>query len=126
MTAAALQASSCPHQGVANWPHVLAVGREVDQRNDREGELQAQDHLAENKRRWVDCSPASEITTTAGIRAIKPRDQPPQPGGHPQVEVALHHDLAGERAGQASSSGRRTRERSPKRIGAPLPRKCGK
>ena len=48
ITAAAVQASSLTQARVGERPHALAVAGEMDQRNDGERQLHAEDHLAQD------------------------------------------------------------------------------
>ena len=45
-------------------------------------------------------SPKMPMTSTAGIIAMRARDQPAQPRRDAEVEKTFHHDLAGERPGE--------------------------
>ncbi len=48
MTPAVIHASVFSHRGLTNSPIILAVAGEYHQRDNGEGKLQAQDHLAED------------------------------------------------------------------------------
>ena len=72
----------------------------MEQRDHREGQLQAEDHLAEDQEllgRLLAHEPDHQHRGNQGDQA---RDQPAQPGRDLQVQEAFHDDLTGERPGQ--------------------------
>ena len=70
MIAATSQASTCTHQRLTNGPIFCLLLVNLHQRHHGEGQLQAEDHLAEDQQ-LVDAlrRPTARITTTAGTMA---------------------------------------------------------
>ena len=121
MIAAVVQASTCPHHGRGELTHVPPVRREVDQRNHRERELQAQDHLAQDQQPLGRILARQRDDHDRRDQGDQPGDQPAQPRGHPQAA-----DSPPSRSGRPafrsrSSSGRRTRARCRTGSARPCP-----
>ena len=73
----------------------------MDERENREAQLQAQDHLVENEeKRIVPLSPEMIATTTAEMIAMSRVIRAAKPGSDPQVEKTFHHDLASNSSGE--------------------------
>ena len=100
-----------PHR-IGERAHLHAVRREHDERKDGERELQAQNHLAENEELRRSALAIENGDNGGRHNGDEPRDQAPQPRTEADVEKALHHDLAGQRASERRVlSGREQRER---------------
>ena len=100
---------------VGELAHAAAVAGETDQRNDGEGKLHAQDHLAQDQQ------PIGSLIAAGGNgdhrRDNRDRagDQAAQPRSHAQVQKSFHDDLpgvgSGER-GRLAAGQQRDREQS--------------
>ena len=72
----------------------------MDQRDDSERKLHAEDHLAE-KQKMIGAGVTGKVNGQGrGDDGQAARDQPAQPRPHTEIKKALHHDLAGESAGE--------------------------
>ena len=80
--------------------HFQFVTREHDQRKDGEAQLQAQNHLAEHEQIRRARLPVDARHDHRWDDRDAARDQTTQPRPQTDVEKSLHHDLAGQRAGQ--------------------------
>ena len=85
--------------GVGEFAHPGAAARELDQRNDREGELKAEHYLAENEQRR-DLALAGDADYQDGRNnGDRAGDQPPHPWFEPDIQEPFHHDLSGKCTG---------------------------
>src|SRR5438105_9231328 len=80
--------------------HESGIAREPHQREDREGQLQAENHLAEHDERTSASVAIEHDHDNRGDDRQQARNQPSQPWAQANVEKAFHHDLSGQRAGQ--------------------------
>ncbi len=85
---------------IGEFAHLGAVARKLDQRDHREGQLKAENHLAENKQRG-DFVLAGETNNQGGRNdGDGAGDEPAKPGLEPKVEKTFHDNLAGQGAGE--------------------------
>ena len=94
------QASALSQPRLANAPIFARSRREAHQRKHGERELQAEDHLAEHQQLRRAALAVQDGDDGRRHDGDRPRDQPPQPRPEADVEEPLHHDLAGQRAGE--------------------------
>ena len=133
MIAAVIQASTWPHQGVANAPMFRRFDVKWISGITANESCRLRITWLRTSSCCVDPSPASADHHDRRDQGEQPGDQPPQPGGDPQVEVALHHDLAGERprqrralpgAQQGDAEQDRRRRAEERRAAACAPPRC--
>src|SRR5260370_34168260 len=85
---------------IGEFAHFGAVARKLDQRDHREGQLKAENHLAENKQRG-DFVLAGKTNDQGGRNdGDGAGDEPAEPGLEANVEKTFHHNLAGQSAGE--------------------------
>ena len=98
MTTATVHAAPASERRVDELAHLPALAGEVDQRDHGEGELQAQDDLAQDQERARAMLAVQRGDDHRRHDRDESGDEPAEPGGQPDVEEPLHHDLAGQRA----------------------------
>src|ERR1035438_4096473 len=81
---------------VGECAHAAAVAGEMNQGNDGERQLHAQNHLAEDEQ-LVGALVARNVNDEGGGNdGDRARDEAAQPRAHADVQEAFHHDLAGQ------------------------------
>ena len=98
--AATIQAITEDKARIGEFAHLSAVAGELDERNDGERQLKAQNHLAENDKRSDFAFPGDANHENRGNDGDEPRDQAAEPGLKADIEKTFHDDLSGEGAGQ--------------------------
>ena len=83
--------------------HLPPVRHEVDERDHGEGQLEGEHHLAQHQEATGGVLPEVEDREHRRRHGQEPGDHPPQPGPDPDVQVALHDDLARQGAGDGGA-----------------------
>ncbi|MNS62198.1 hypothetical protein D3C72_952500 [compost metagenome] len=81
----------------AQLAHLRPVGGEHDEREDGEGELQAEHHLRQDQEFGRAAVAIEDGDAGGGDDGDGAGDEAAQPGGEPHLEEAFHHDLARKR-----------------------------
>src|SRR5579872_577466 len=85
---------------VGELSHTAPLAGEMHQRNDGEGELHVDDHLAQDQQP-IGPFIAGEIDgKSRGNNRQTAGDEAPEPGAHAEIQKTFHHDLAGEGSGK--------------------------
>ena len=107
ITMATSHAAPASQRRLAKLPILRAVAGELHQRHHGEGELEAQDHLAQDEQRAGAVLAVQRRHDHGRDDGDEAGDQPPQPRRQADVEEAFHHDLARQRAGDRRVLARR-------------------
>src|SRR6266704_6066491 len=102
---------------VGELAHFRAVGRELDKRDHREGQLKAQNHLAENKQRSDFVIASNANHHCCRNNRDRASNEAAQPRLEANVEEAFHNNLTRERAGERGVLAGGEQSASKKRAG---------
>src|SRR6266567_3426005 len=85
---------------VREFAHPIAVPCELDQRDNREGQLKTENHLTENEQRSHLIFAGNANDQYGGNDGKRAGNEPAEPGPEANVKEAFHDDLACKRAGE--------------------------
>lgn len=86
--------------GVRKLTHLAAVGGELNQRDDREGQLKTQNDLAENEKRGDFAFSGDADDQNSGQHSQRAGDEAAQPGLKANLQKPFHDNLARKSSGE--------------------------